>query len=364
MGIFELNNKTKDGRKWVYKVYYLDLQGNRKQYMSKKYLTKKEAQENERLFLMNIKGVESKTLTFRELYFDYYNFQKSRVKQTTLSTYNKRFNQIEQLKDIKLKDFSIQHYNQWKSGLNKKNITTAYKNTIYKFLRSLLTYATKYHEFEFNKLLMMIDGFSNPDEIKKEMKFWDYEEFSKFIIVEEDITYKSFFEMLYYCGLRLGEAKALNWNDINFEDKTVNINKSLSSKIKGERYVISTTKTKGSVRTLPIPDNLCNDLKTLLELSKSFYGFNKNYFVFGGAFPLADTTIQVRKDKNCELAKVKRIRIHDFRHSTASLLINSGANIVLVAKYLGHARIDMTLNTYSHLYKNQMQDIVNLINKL
>lgn len=61
---------------------------------------------------------------------------------------------------------------------------------------------------------------------------------------------------------------------------------------------------------------------------------------------------------------IKQIRIHDFRHSCASLLINNGANITIVAKYLGHTKIDETLNTYSHMYKNKLNDIVNTINNL
>ena len=61
------------------------------------------------------------------------------------------------------------------------------------------------------------------------------------------------------------------------------------------------------------------------------------------------------------MARVKDIRIHDFRHSYASLLIDSGANITLVAKYLGHSKIDETLNTYSHMYQNRLDTIVNII---
>ena len=61
------------------------------------------------------------------------------------------------------------------------------------------------------------------------------------------------------------------------------------------------------------------------------------------------------------MARVKDIRIHDFRHSCASLLIDSGANITLVAKYLGHTKIDETLNTYSHMYQNRLDTIVNII---
>ena len=61
------------------------------------------------------------------------------------------------------------------------------------------------------------------------------------------------------------------------------------------------------------------------------------------------------------MARVKDIKIHDFKHSYASLLIDSGANITLVAKYLGHTKIDETLNTYSHMYQNRLDTIVNII---
>ena len=74
--------------------------------------------------------------------------------------------------------------------------------------------------------------------------------------------------------------------------------------------------------------------------------------------------LRCRKNKDCKLAEVKQIRIHDFRHSCASLLINSGATINVVAKYLRHTKIDETLNTYSHMFKNKLNGIVDTINKL
>lgn len=85
---------------------------------------------------------------------------------------------------------------------------------------------------------------------------------------------------------------------------------------------------------------------------------------FGGQEPLKNDTIRSEKNKFCKLAKVKQIRIHDFRHSCASLLINSGANITIVAKYLGHAKTEETLNTYNHLFQSQMDEILNIINKI
>ena len=83
--------------------------------------------------------------------------------------------------------------------------------------------------------------------------------------------------------------------------------------------------------------------------------------MFGNIDPLSATTLLDKKTKNDFMARVKDIRIHDFRHSCASLLIDSGANITLVAKYLGHTKIDETLNTYSHMYQNRLDTIVNII---
>ena len=106
------------------------------------------------------------------------------------------------------------------------------------------------------------------------------------------------------------------------------------------------------------------DDKKLYEVGKNLYGFTNNYFVFNHSEPIGDSTILTRKIRNCKLANIKQIRTHDFRHSCASLLINNGANITLVAKYLGHTKIDETLNTYSHMFKNKLDDIINLINDL
>lgn len=80
--------------------------------------------------------------------------------------------------------------------------------------------------------------------------------------------------------------------------------------------------------------------------------------------PLVITNSLDRKNKNCEKAGVKQIRLHDFRHSCASLLIYKGASINMVSKFLGHSKIEETLNTYTHLYSNALSDITNLIDEM
>ncbi len=97
---------------------------------------------------------------------------------------------------------------------------------------------------------------------------------------------------------------------------------------------------------------------------KKYYGFNDDWYLFGNTDPITNRKLRHRKNKVCKLAEVKPIRIHDFRHSCASLLINNGANVTVVAKYLGHTKIEETLNTYTHLFNSALNEVVDLIDKL
>lgn len=356
---------TKDGRQYSFKVRYTTLDGTTKQYLSKKYSLKKEAQEAERQFLLTLTNkTEYSNINFHDLFLSYDSFQKDRLKITSYNDYKKFLKYFESLYKVKVLDFDLVRFNQWKNSINKLDLSTTYKNNIFKFLKALLHYANKYLDLNTISISNKLTGFKNPNELKKEMKFYTYDEFKDFIKQEKDIKYKCFFETLYYCGLRKGEANALTWNDINFEKNTLSISKNLTRKIKGEKYVILPPKTKSSIRILPMPKCLLDDIKMLYNEYSKYDNFEKNWFVFGGIYPLADTSIQVHSDRNCKLGNVKHIRIHDFRHSCASLLINNGSSITLVAKYLGHSNISTTLNTYTHMFKNEFDDIINTINNL
>ena len=94
------------------------------------------------------------------------------------------------------------------------------------------------------------------------------------------------------------------------------------------------------------------------------FWFNDSYFVIGDIAPQISSTITARKNRNCEIAGVKQIRIHDFRHSCAFLLIYKGANIITVSKFLGHTKIEETLNTYSHMFSTALDSVVSVIDSL
>ncbi len=367
MAVRQVSEKewTKDGRKWIFEVRVKDATGKVKYSKSKKYLTKKEAQKAERDYLQEVEtnGITDE-MSFIELCNLHFEYQKDKVKVTTLRNYMKRREHLKMFDNIKVSELNINHFEEWKKEMNKLNLATRTKNDLYKYLKSILNYGSKWYNFNFNNMYNKMTNFDNPNEMPKEMEFWTYEEFQQFIKVETDLLYKTLYETLYYCGLRSGELRGLIWKDIDFERKELSVKRNIVVNFDGDKFLVTTPKTKSSYRTIPLPEILLRDLKELKKYQETYYGFSEDWFIFGNFEPITKGKIRERKNKNCKLAGVKQIRIHDFRHSCASLLINNGANITMVAKYLGHTKIDETLNTYSHMFKGKLDNIVDTINKL
>ena len=208
-------------------------------------------------------------------------------------------------------------------------------------------------------------NFNDPNEFPKEQLFFTYEEFKQFLSVKTDIKWIGIFEILYYCGLRRGELRGLQWKDINFKNRTLSISKQINDRCGSvKNWQFSVLKTKSSIRILKIPQVLTYDPKMIKKEAEKIPGFNDNFFVAGDMLPICSNTLTNNKNVNCKLANVKQIRLHDFRHSCASLLINNGANVTLVAKYLGHTKIEETLNTYSHMFSTALDSVVSVTDSL
>lgn len=356
---------TKDGRQYVFLVKYKDIFGKKVNYTSQKYKTRKEAEIEEARFKVNV--VENKKsssgITFNQVFAEYIEYRKRDMKKQSINKVINLYKKFEPLYEIKVSDFDITTYRQFVLYIEKKNYSTEYNNKIIGLLKRLIAYSGKYYNTS-TEMLKFIDNFKDVNKIKKEMEFFTYDEFQKFISVVDEYNYKAFFETLYLLGLRCGECTALQFKDINWQKKEVSINKTLTTKLKGQLYTISSPKTANSYRTLPIPLKLFKEYEKLLETAKTKKYFTEEWFLFGNELPFRETTIQVKKNKYCKLAGVKQIRIHDFRHSCASFLIQRGASIVLVSKYLGHSKISVTLDTYTHLYKSELLEVSKMIDTL
>lgn len=206
----------------------------------------------------------------------------------------------------------------------------------------------------------------NVKKVKNQVDFWTKEEFEaviKTFYIEDFYQHFCFFTLwfLFMTGMRIGEATALQWDDIDFEEGTVRINKTLWLR-SYTNYSFSTPKTKASNRTIPL------DAKTLELLSnwKKAQALEcKTDFVlsFNGVPTRRDLVMRIIK-RHAALAGVHRIRVHALRHSHASLLISLGENPLVIKERLGHEDIQTTLGTYGHLYPNMNFEAAKRLNGL
>lgn len=365
MAVYESKKPTKDGRKYFFRIKYKDIFGETHDYTSPKFKNKKDAINEEALYRIKLNQNKNITtsVTIDNIFNEYYLKKSKEIKKQSLVKIMDLYKHLESVKNYKVNDINLAIYKRFRTELEKLNFTTLYLNKIQGLFKSLIEYSSKYYNTSDN-IIKFIEPFKNVNEIKKEMKFYTYEEYIKFRNVISDIEWRTWFDVLYYLGLRCGECQALQFKDIDFNKKTISITKTLTTKIRGEEWTISSPKTKNSIRVLPIPKNVLKGLKTLSDNAKKYKDYSDNWFVFGNSVPFKENTIQLHKNKYCKMAGIKQIRIHDFRHSCASLLINNSASIMLVSKYLGHSNISVTLNTYTHMYKSELENITSLLNNL
>ncbi len=362
------NKRTRDGRSWVFIQYSKGLDGKRHQYQSQAYFTKEAATKAELEHLDKYKDVEvNPHMTFKEAYTLYYEYQKDKIKDSTLKTYRDRIKYMGLLNNIELVNLNWEHYQKWRSQMNKTNLCDKYKTDIQKFIKQVLNFAEKQWDFNLRKFYNKLEPFKTPGAIKKEMDFYEPQEFFQYISVIDDLRDKCLFETLYYCGLRRSEARGLQWRHIDFKNHTLTIAQqvlNLAGNNASSSWYIASPKTESSNRTIPVPEVLLKDLAELKKSNERFSKFKQTWFVFGDDVPITYHQIYSRNNNYCKKAGLRHIRIHDFRHSCASALISAAAPITAVSNYLGHSETTETLETYTHLVKKDYANVPKFFDSL
>lgn len=341
---------------WYCKFYYDDWTGQKRQKMKRGFKLQREAKDWERKFLEQF--AKNPTISFESLYLKYKEYISLRVRESTAQC---RFNMINNhilpfFKGRIISDISPADITAWQNEMLQKGLSDTYLNQANIYLKAIFSYAVDYVGLPKNPCGKSIGGRKT-----RKLNFWTPEEYKCFIQQLQDnrdsyenLTYFTIFEILYYTGMREGELLALTLNDIDFKKKQIHINKTYY-RITG-KDLINPPKTAGSERIVDIPDFLADEIK---EYIQHLYKPDPCQRLFEKRPQYIRSILNDRADK----AGIKRIRIHDLRHSHASLLINLGANPVLVAERLGHDSPDVTLKIYSHLFPNQQSDIVAKIKK-
>lgn len=169
------------------------------------------------------------------------------------------------------------------------------------------------------------------------------------------------FNIAFYTGARKGEIYALKWSDI--EGNILHIRRSIAQKY-GKGNIETPPKNKSSYRDLKIPTPLMEILLEQKERQMQDEKFTEDFRICGGIDCIRDSTVTNKNVEYANKAGLPHIRVHDFRHTHATLLVNEGINIQEIARRLGHSNVEITWNTYSHLYPREEERAVSVLNKI
>ena len=326
------------------------------------FKTKKEAREEySKLVLSSTEELteKKKKISFQqfieEIYLPWY---KTQVKESTYinrcSTIKKHFSYFYKMATDEIEPINVQN---WQLKLAKE-----FSPNYIRIVQGMLSIA-------FDRAIVLGIAKKNPSRMignikskKTKVDFWTLEEFQKVISLlykgdyYEHYLFMSFW-LLFMTGMRIGEAAALHWSDIDFETGLLSITKTLYYKTMTD-YKFVEPKTQASIRTIYIDADTLNELKAWKKVQQQVLPNCELVLSYNGT-PTSKTTLPRALEKLAGLAGVHRIKIHALRHSHASLLISMDENPLLIKERLGHEKIQTTLGTYGHLYPNTNLEVAN-----
>lgn len=339
--------KTEKNGTWYAMVRYKDWKGERKQKCQRGFATKREAQEWERQFQLQKQANMDMTLeSFCKLYeADVRPRLKENTRLTKESIIQSKI--LPYLGQRKMSEITAKDVIDWQNemrsqkGKTGKPVSPTYLKTIHGQLSSIFNHAIRYYDLNINPARKA--GTMGTEE-SKEMLFWTKEEYLKFAdaMMDKPVSYYAF-EILYWCGLRMGELLALTPADFNFETHTLRINKSYQRLHRED--VITPPKTLKSNRTIKMPKFLCDEMQDYLKM---LYEPKEDERIF----TISKSYLHHEMNRGSKVSGVKRIRVHDLRHSHVSLLINMGFTVLAIADRMGHESIDITYR-YAHLFPSE-----------
>lgn len=346
--------KNNGDKGWEVRVTYHDFTGKKKQGHKRGFKTKREAVQWGNQFLETKQN--NIDMSFAAFWDIYRTDMAQRLRENTMRSkdYIVELKLLPYFGKKKIQEITAADVRKWQTELMQKGYSQTYLKTINNQLSAIFNYAQRYYDLPRNPAKQAGSmGKGKADE----MGYWTQEEFDDFVEAVSDKPVSKFaFLVLYWTGVRVGELLALNVEDFDMEEKTLRVNKSYQ-RIEG-KDVITEPKTKKGKRIIALPDFLVQELREYVGKLYGITGMDR-------LFQITKSYLEHEMERGINLSGVKKIRLHDLRHSHASLLISKlGASPQLVADRLGHEKIETTLNTYAHLYPDQGRNLANQLDSL
>ena len=325
---------------WYAMIRYTDDEGKPISKIKRGFVLKRDAIIFENEFRKSLESTGQHP-TLREIFKEYLSLSSS--SEETKSNITQKYNTfLLKYENQKIRSFNSSKITSIVHEIRSSNYSKSYKNYALSHFKAILKHAAL--NYGINTRYDIIKKLPKTSEDSMNFDTWNDEEFNKFIQAIQHPVYKSLFIVLYRTGLRRGEALALEYSDLAGNELSIT---------KAYRRGKGALKNVSSIRTILLDELTIETLNFLKE--------DNGYLFFGGQYYLSLSTIDRYFKQGIKDSKVKPIRLHDLRHSHATNLINKGANLVAVSKRLGHANIQMTIQTYTNVLKETDEALLKLI---
>lgn len=345
-----MSTRLESNGTWTAQVWYRDYHGDQRHKTKRGFASEADAAAWEKEFLEE--AGESVNSTF-EAFFEVYaadmvprlrestwNTKQYIIKNKILPYFGKmRVDEIEPIDVVRWQNELMAYRDE-----DGKPYSQTYLRVVNNQLSAMFNHAVRYYGLVRNPCSKTTRMGSSKG---GEMQFWTKDEYLRFsdAIADKPESFYAF-EILYWCGLRLGELLALTPADLDFARSELKVTKSYQ-RLHG-RDVITPPKTPKSVRDVVMPEFLTEELKTWV----GSLGIDPDARIF----TFTKAKLHHELDRGCKIAHVKRIRVHDLRHSHVSLLIEMGFSAVAIADRLGHESADITFR-YAHLFPDKQNEM-------
>ena len=339
-------------RKYYASFYYTDYTGQRRKKKKEGFTTAAAAKQFEKDFIDQHNG--SSEILFKNLVENYLADCTQRLKATTLLQKRMIFKTyiVPTFGGYPLADITPLFVRNWQNALLKRDLKPRYLRAINVQLVAVLNYAVKYYGLQRNPAVLA----GNIGMLKQEkaIQFYTLDQFRKFLPCVPQ-KYQLVFKILFFTGLRIGELLALNVGDFDADAGTLNVNKTFSDSLK----ITQPPKTPKSNRIVTLPPFLIHEISDYI--TTRFYNPQPGERLF--FWLIHKEILRYTANNAAAAAGLPQIRLHDFRHSHASLLIDMGLPPLVISERLGHESVKTTLEIYSHLYPDRAATVAEKLEK-